>query len=277
MDEAEVEHSRASEGRTHDERAPGGLRVALHDNVAVLTIDSQQVRNALSPELERELVGAMLELDADRSIRVIVLTGAGDRAFCSGIDLSADPHGSRSVEASHPLRRPMAHLFEVVLETTTPTIAAINGDAVGGGLELALACDIRIASSTARMGLPEARRGFGATFGAQLLPRIVPRGIAFEMLYSGELIDADTAERIGLVNATTAGSALDRALERAAVVARNAPLATRRIKAAVLAGADLPLSAAVRMNIWPNPYVSSDLREGLAAFRDRRDPEWTGT
>ena len=155
----------------------------------------------MSPELTEALIDAFVEGGADPDVRVIVLTAVGDRAFCAGADLKARAAVDAAGEVFQPLlSRVQRYIFEVVYETAKPTIAALNGTAVAGGCELALACDIRVAAEHALMGLPEAKRGKGAHFGNVMLPRMIPPGIAFEMLYLGEYIGMEDARRWGMVN-----------------------------------------------------------------------------
>jgi enoyl-CoA hydratase len=167
------------------------------------------------------------------------------------------------------------NVFETVLDCGKPTVAAINGWAMGGGCELALACDIRVAAEHARIGLPEAERGMGANFGVHLLSRIVPRGIAYELLYTGDDISAADAQRWGLVNhvvpATELAAAADALARR---IAGNAPLTVRRHEAAIGRGGELPLAAALRLGVGPDPYHSEDRVEGVAAFVEKRAPVW---
>src|SRR6201994_1515095 len=170
-------------------------------HVRILTINRPERSNAMSPELTEELIDAFVDGGADPDVRVIVLTAVGDRAFCAGADLKARAQQDKDGDAFQPLlSRVQRYVFEVVYETIKPTIAALNGPAVAGGLELALACDMRVASEHAVFGLPEAKRGKGAHFANVMLPRMVPSGIAYEMLYLGEYIDAEAARRWGLVN-----------------------------------------------------------------------------
>jgi enoyl-CoA hydratase len=252
-------------------RTEHGLEVTVADRVATVVLDRPERLNALSRGLQADLVRAFDGFDADPEVWAVVLTGAGDRAFSAGVDL-------KEVNEGGPLR-PMAgfsrNVFETVLDCSRPTVAALNGWAMGGGCELALACDIRLAADTARIGMPEAKRGMGGNFGAHLLSRVVPRGIAYELLYTGDDVDAATAERHGLVNRVVPASELR--AEAAALahrIAANAPLTVRRHKAAIGRGGDLPLAAALRLDPLPDPYDSEDRAEGVAAFVEKRAPVW---
>jgi enoyl-CoA hydratase len=256
-------------------RTENGLEVTVVDRVATVVLDRPERLNALSTGLQADLVRAFDGFDADPEVWAVVLTGAGDRAFSAGVDLK---EVRESDSAGAPLR-PMAgfsrNVFETVLDCGRPTVAALNGWAMGGGCELALACDIRIAADTARIGLPEAKRGMGANFGAHLISRIVPRGIAYELLYTGDDVDAATAERYGLVNRVVPAAELRAEADALARrIAGNAPLTVRRYKAAVGKGGELPLSAALRLDAGPDPYSSEDRVEGVAAFVEKRPPVW---
>ncbi|NMH99921.1 enoyl-CoA hydratase/isomerase family protein [Pseudonocardia sp. K10HN5] len=259
-------------------RTENGLRVAVADRVATVTLDRPERLNALSTGLQADLVRAFDGLDADDDVWAVVLTGAGEKAFCSGVDLKEVRENDTGPA---PGLRPMAgfsrNVFETVLECGKPTIAALNGWALGGGCELALACDIRLAAEHAQIGLPEAKRGMGANFGVHLLSRIVPRGIAYELLYTGEAISAAEAARWGLVNRVVPGAELAAtAAALARQIAGNAPLTVRRYKAAIGKGGELPLAAALRLGVGPDPYHSADRVEGVAAFVEKRPPVWLG-
>ncbi|MGE3620444.1 MAG: enoyl-CoA hydratase/isomerase family protein, partial [Acidimicrobiia bacterium] len=166
-------------------------------------------------------------------------------------------------------------LFELIADAPKPTIAAINGPAVAGGCELALACDLRVASDRAFFGLPEAKRGMGANFASVVLPRLLPRAIALEMLFTGEPLPVAEAARWGLVNRAVAPDEVQSAAaELAQAIAANAPVSVRRIKEMAVKSATLPLAAAVRLDVGPNPYLSEDRKEGVAAFVEKRTPVW---
>lgn len=256
-----------------------GLSVSVEQRVATVVLDRPERLNALSTATMAGLVRVFDRLGRDPDVWVVLVTGAGERAFSAGVDLK-EANGDDGVDqrermAAMPMGGAERNPFEVILECRKPTVAALNGVAVGGGCEIALACDVRIAADHARIGLPEARRGMGANFGCQLLPRLVPRGVAYDLLYTGELISAQEAHRIGLVSRVH--PAADLQAEARALceqIAGNAPLTVQRYKAMVGRGAELPLAAALRLDVGPNPYTSEDRAEGVAAFVEKRAPRW---
>ena len=257
-------------------RTEDGLVVEVADRVATVTLDRPERLNALSTGLQRDLVAAFDGFADDPDVWVVVLTGSGERAFCAGVDLrEIRENDGASDRGIRPMGGVSRNVFETVLECPRPTIAAINGWALGGGFELALACDIRLVADHARVGLPEARRGMGANFGAHLVSRMLPPGIAYEILYTGDDIAPADAARWGLVNRVVPAAELAReAAALAAKIAANAPLTVRRYKAALGKGGSLPLSAALRLDVGPDPYTSEDRVEGVAAFVEKRDPVW---
>ncbi len=250
----------------------------------VVTIDRPEARNALSLEMGRQLIEVWREFAADDDLRVAVLTGAGDRAFCAGADLkevgawyaSMTPEERRHRAETEPGLGGITRN----LDPGKPIIAAVNGACLAGGLELALACDIRIAADTATFGLPEVRWGLmpGAG-GTQRLPRAIPESMAMEMLLTGHPIDAATALGVGLVSrVVTPGDLMDEALGVAARIAANAPLATRAVRAAAHRGRDLPLEDGLALEqATAEPLRHTyDVQEGLRAFSEKRDPVFEG-
>ena len=206
-------------------RSESGLIVETHGHVRVLTLDRPERRNALSTPVQADLIEELLTCAETPEVRAVVLTGNGP-AFCAGFDLkeirALDQRGGRF---RPPMNRPTRALFEVVTETPVPIVAALNGAAVAGGFELALACDLRVAAPGVRMGLPEAKIGMGANFGSVVLPKRIPMGIALELLYTGEYVTSEVAERWGLVNRIVPpGDVLTTALHLAERIASNAPM-----------------------------------------------------
>jgi enoyl-CoA hydratase len=259
------------------QRHDSGLIAETRGHVRVLTLDRPERRNALSTALQEDLVEELLACAADIDVRAVVLTGNGP-AFCAGFDLKEiRERDQRGEPFRPPMNRPGRNLFEVLTETYVPVIAALTGHAVAGGFELALACDIRIAAPGIKMGLPEATIGMGANYGSVVLPKRIPTGIALELLFTGEYVTSEDAARWGLVNRVVpADDVLAEALALADRIAANAPLSVRRMKETAVKGLELPLATALRLDVGPNPYLSEDRREGIAAYLEKRPPRWSG-
>jgi enoyl-CoA hydratase len=260
-------------------QSPPELIVETHGRVLVLTINRPERLNALSRSLSGALVEQFLQAGEDPDVWVIVVTAVGDRAFCAGMDLKE--LSERDADTSRRFRPPMSQptrlLMEVISETYKPTIAAINGAAIGGGFELALACDIRIAAEGARFALPEAKIGMGAVYGSVVLPRLIPLGIALELMYTGDYLSAEDAARWGLVNAVHPPLELmEHTLALATRISENAPITIRRMKEMAIKGLPLPVLSALRLDVGPNPYLAEDRKIGIQAFLSKTKPEWTG-
>jgi E-phenylitaconyl-CoA hydratase len=263
--------------------------------VGTLTLNRPERRNAIDQAMRDSLRSSLEELDADRAIRVVVLTGAGE-SFCAGVDLAeaagggevggvrgatGDAAGRNADTASNaPSATARPPIAEPLWTFRKPVIAALNGAAVGGGLELALACDIRVASEGARFGLTELKIGsLPGSGGTQLLPRIVGPGNAARLILTGDLIDAAEALRIGLVSDVVAPEAL--AAEAAALarrIAQNAPLSLLAAKEALRAAAELGFAEGRKLErrLWAELAATEDRSEGRAAFRQKRPPRFTG-
>lgn len=252
------------------------IRYEIRDRIAYITIDREEALNTLSPEVRRGLIESFADASANDDVWVVVVTGTGPKAFCAGGDLKRNNKNTQANQRHvQPFTGPDRNVFEVVLETYKPTIAALNGLAYGGGLELAMACDIRIAADHVRLALPEAKTGMGCTFGSVMLPRLVPHGIAMQMLYTAKPLTAQEALHWGLVNMVVPQAEFTDAVETfARGLLENAPLTLRRYKHMAVKGWDLPIHNALRLDAGPNPYHSEDKKEGVRAFVEKRKPRW---
>ncbi|HKO26597.1 MAG TPA: crotonase/enoyl-CoA hydratase family protein [Solirubrobacteraceae bacterium] len=241
--------------------------------VYLITINRPDQRNAVNAAVSHGIAAALDELDADPGLSVGVLTGAG-KGFCAGMDLKAFVAGERP----HVEGRGFAGITQ--RSADKPLIAAIEGFAVAGGLEVALACDLLVAARGARLGVPEVKRSLVAAGGALLrLPRALPRNVANELALTGDPIEAERAYELGLVNRLAEpGQALDIALQLAETIAANGPLALAATKRILLESVDWPDAEffARQGEISDPVFASEDAREGATAFSERRDPVWKG-
>jgi enoyl-CoA hydratase len=254
------------------------IRVTVQDQYALITVDRPKALNALSSEVLSELTTAASELELADEVRVVVLTGAGDKAFVAGADIAEMRElGPMQAQA---LAEMGGNLGVTIEGSAKPYIAAVNGFALGGGLELALACDFVYAARTARLGLPEVKLGVIPGFGGtQRLPRRVGTAKAKELIFTGEMIDAEEALRIGLVDAVHAPEALmGEVAKTAARIAKNGPLAVAEAKRLVHVGQSASLDTAVMLEqrAFAGLFASEDQREGMAAFLDKRPANFRG-
>lgn len=254
------------------------LKIDTHGSVAVLTVDRPEKLNALNRQTVAELHQAFEEFSRNDSIRAIVVTGAGEKAFVAGADIS-EIRDQTPLDARHFSARGQ-QLMRRIETMTKPVIAAINGYCLGGGLELALACHIRYASENARLGLPEIKLGILPGFGGtQRLSRLIGRSRALEMILTGEPVDARTAEGYGIVQGVVAdGEVSDHARNVARRLASAAPHAIGAILETVDKGLDMPLEQGLGFETaqFALCCATEDMREGTAAFLEKRKPEFTG-
>lgn len=248
------------------------------DGIAIITLNRPNAANALSVQMLYELHEAISAIRFDKQVRCVIVTGAGNKAFCAGADLkergSMDPVQVRKTVA---LIRQNINDLESLPQ---PVIAAVNGSAFGGGTELALACDLRIASDQAKFGLTETTLGIipGAG-GTQRLPRLIGKGRAKELIFTGRRINAAEALAIGLTEYVVAADMLlERAVEIAGLITRNAPIAVAQAKFAIEKGFDVDLQTglAIEQNAYEVTIPTKDRLEGLQAFREKRPPVYIG-
>jgi enoyl-CoA hydratase len=247
-----------------------------HDGAALVTLDRPAARNALNFTLLAELADALEGLDRDGATRAIVLTGAGDRAFAAGADITelADQTPERLRADGH------FHAWDRIAAIGLPLIAAVRGYALGGGCELAMTCDIIVAGDDATFGQPEIRIGvMPGAGGTQRLTRAVGSALAMDMILTGRTIDASEAKAAGLVSRVVpAADVVGEALAVADAIAAMPPLAVRAAKRAVLAASEQPLSTGLRAEreAFFDLFATHDQREGMQAFMEKRPATWTG-
>ena len=246
--------------------------------VAIVTLNRPKVLNALNNQTLAELSACMATLKADESVRAIILTGSGEKSFVAGADINELATQSPVEGQAHARRGQL--IFDAIEQLGKPVIAAINGFALGGGCELAMACTIRLAADTARFGQPEINLGLIPGYaGSQRLPRLVGKGIAMEILLTGDMVSAPRAYEIGLVNRVVpAAELMTEAKKLAQALAAKAPIAVRFIIEAVNQGLESPFAAGEYLEtaLFGTIASSEDMREGTKAFLEKRKPVWQG-
>ena len=256
------------------------LLLSIDSNVATVTLNRPKVLNALNQAMLYELEELFTELDLHRDVQVILLRGAGEKAFAAGADISELASGDAST--GEQLAGRAQRIFRRIETMGKPVIACIHGFALGGGCELALACTLLLANHGARLGQPEIKLGLIPGYGGtQRLPRLVGRGAALKLLLTGTIIDGSEALRIGLVDELIDGDMdqlVDRAQELATLIAGMPPLAVRAMIEAVDRGADLPLDEALAFetSVFAKLFDTQDMREGTRAFLEKRPAKWSG-
>lgn len=252
--------------------------VTVQEGIAIITINRPHVMNALNAETIRELSDAIDRIGTDRNVQVVIITGAGKKSFVAGADIMESI--TLDVRSSRKVAKNVQSLFDRLENLPQPVIAAINGYALGGGCELACACDIRYASDNARFGQPEVGLGITPSFGGtQRLPRVVGSGYGKELIYSGSIIDAQEAYRIGLVNKVVPQEELmDEVLKLAKRIRKNAPIAVQLAKAAMNRGmnCDVTTGIAYEAEVFGLCFATADQKEGMQAFVEKRKAVFSG-
>jgi enoyl-CoA hydratase len=245
--------------------------------VALVTMNRPEKRNALDGQMRCAFLGVMDRLRRDTATRAIVITGGGDKAFIAGADIG-EFEGRSPVDQYRVMRLPT--VFDAIEKSPKPVIAAVNGFCLGGGMELALACDIRLASSNAKFGQPEVNLGIiPGGGGTQRLPRIIGLGRALRMILTGEMVTAEDALRVGLVEEVVPAEVLlDRAVAIGELIASNSPVAVAAAKEATRAAMSLPLDEGLRLEsaLFQLCFSSEDKAEGVRAFLEKRTANFSG-
>ncbi len=244
------------------------VTIELRDGALVLTINRPQAGNSLNPAVGQGLVDGLNEAAGNPEIRSVIVTGAGEKVFCAGMDLKAFAAGENML--------PVATGLKMLASCPKPVIAAVNGHAVAGGFEVMMTCDLVVAADHARFGIPEVKRGLVAAGGGTRLPRRIPLANALELGLTGETIPASRALELGLVNRVVpAAEVMTEALALAALINANGPLAVQVTKRLMLEELGDDVSAHVAQ-ATTEVFASADAREGATAFAQKRPPVWTG-
>ncbi len=259
-------------------KAYNNLLFSSNAGIGVLTLHRPHALNALNYDLLKELDDVLTHIEEDETTKVVIITGSGDRAFAAGADITEMQ--PLSAMAGRSWARFGQAVFNKIENLPQPVIAAVNGFALGGGCELAMACDIRLAADNARFGQPEVTLGIVPGFaGTQRLPRLVGKGRAKELLFTGDIIDAREAYRIGLVNSVTAPAELMNAARALAEkIMSRAAAAVMLCKTAVNKGLDMDLSSGVdyEAEVFGLCFATADQKEGMTAFVEKRKAHFTG-
>ncbi|MBU8768953.1 enoyl-CoA hydratase/isomerase family protein [Cytobacillus oceanisediminis] len=248
------------------------------EGVVQIILNRPNSMNAMNTKMALELIEVLDELKYDENVRVLIITGSGTKSFCAGADLK-ERNGMTQKEwkKQHDY---FEQVTEKIREFPYPVVGAVNGYALGGGMEIALSCDIRIAAPHAGMGLPESKLGLiPGIGGTQLLPRIIPIGLAKEMLFTGKRIGAEEGKQLGIINHIFSSETLtEETVQLAETIAANAPLSLKALKKAINKGTetDLATGLAFELEAYYRCANSEDRLEGIYAFNEKRPPQWKG-
>jgi len=252
------------------------LIVTVVDGIGQVVINRQEVRNALNGEVVREINQALAYFRSNEAVHAVIFTGAGDKSFAAGADISQ----LRTRTFQSALESEMQRLYDEIEDYEKPTIAAVNGYALGGGCELAMACDIRVAQANSKFGLPELNLGIiPSSGGTQRLARLVGKGRALELILTGRMVDAEEAEKIGLVSKVVEqGQVLEVSRELASVVLSKGPVAVRLARLAIKAGLETDQRTGLLLERVAQAvlFMTEDKEEGTNAFMEKRKPHFHG-